>query len=239
MGTNLTKKAWKETTDKYFPFVHAKARKMARPLPLHVARNLEEELVSAGYRGLVEAINRLDPERTVTWDAFIKRTITGAMLDELRAVDPLTRGQRRQYRQLRDVERSLTAKLRRPPTATEMAAASNKSLKEFQQTAAKTHWREVSIDAPTAEAGGIFNEMNNAEFDSFDVALYSERRQLVSNALKSLPGPCQNVVQKYYYEGRSLQDIGAGMNVCDARASQLRKEGVERLQRELVQRLAA
>ncbi len=240
MGHKISPKTWQATTNKYFPWIHRKAKKMVRPLPYHVAGNLEEELVSSGYRGLVEAMHRLDPERTKTHDAFIKRTVTGAMLDELRAVDPLTRGQRREYREMRNVERSLTAKLQRPPSSDEMAEATNKSLKDVHKTAAKTHWREVSMDAPTAEASGLKNEASSStSTDSFDVTLYTERRQLVRKALEKLPTPCQNVVQKYYFEGKSLQDIGAGMNVCDARASQLRKEGVQRLQRELVQRLAA
>ena len=240
MGHNISQKTWNETTDKYFPWIHRKAKKMVRPLPSHVAGKLEEELISSGYRGLVEGMNRLDPERSQTHEAFIKRTITGAMLDELRAVDPLTRGQRREYREMRTIERALTATLKRPPTSAEMAEASNKSLNDFQQTAAKTHWREVSMDAPTAEAGGLVNEASTTDaMDSFDVTLYAERRSLVRKALEKLPAPCQTVVKKYYFEGESLQDIGAGMNVCDARASQLRKEGVQRLQRELVQRLAA
>ena len=240
MGHNISKKTWTETTNKYFPWIHAKARKMVRPMPYHVATKLEEELVSSGYRGLVEAMHRLDPERTKTHDAFIKRTVTGAMLDELRAVDPLTRGQRREYREMRNVERALTAKLQRPPTSSEMAEATKKSVKEIHKTTSTTHWREVSMDAPTAEAGGALNEVStSASTDSFDVALYSERRQLVQKAMENLPANCKNVVRKYYFEGKSLQDIGAGMNVCDARASQLRKEGVQRLQKELVQRLAA
>ena len=240
MGSKqITNQSWQQATDRFIPWINRKAKSMVRPLPYHVAQNLQEELVSAGYRGLVEGMHRVDPKREQTQDAFIRRTITGAMLDEMRALDPLSRGQRKQYREMRAAERELTGALGRPPTTAELARATNKTIDEFQTAASKSQCKTMSLDAPPAEVSHLQAEMAQGTADTYEVTLHNQRRQLVRDAIDSLPKACRTVVSKYYFEGKSLQDIGAGLSVCDARASQLRKEGVQRLQRELVQRMAA
>lgn len=240
MSTKINNKTWNEALELYLPWIQRKARHMIRALPAHVANNLHDDMVGAGNRGLVEAMSRLDPDRPETMDTFIKRTITGAMLDELRSLDPLTRGQRRQAREFRETERSLTRKLGRPPTADEMAWTNNCSVSDYQEASAKHQLHMFSLNSPTNDNDDSYPELpDNSRADAFEVTLTLERSNLVRRTIRRLPTSCQKVVRDYYYEGKSLAEIGAGLNVCDARASQLRREGVMRLRSELVGRMAA
>jgi RNA polymerase sigma factor for flagellar operon FliA len=71
------------------------ARHAACRVPAGAAR---EEAISAGLLGLVEAADRFDPSRGVPFDAFARRRVLGAVLDFLRAEDPLSRDDRKKRR---------------------------------------------------------------------------------------------------------------------------------------------
>ncbi|MCU1279227.1 MAG: polymerase, sigma 28 subunit, SigD/FliA/WhiG, partial [bacterium] len=68
------------------------AASVARRLPSHVDR---DELVSLGALGWVEARTRFDATRGVPFAGFAATRIRGAILDGLRAVDTLSRADRK------------------------------------------------------------------------------------------------------------------------------------------------
>lgn len=76
----------------YLPLVHAIARTVSRTLPPSVDL---DDLVHDGVIGLVAALRRYDPSRRVVFSTYAGHRIRGAMLDGLRARDPLPRGARR------------------------------------------------------------------------------------------------------------------------------------------------
>jgi RNA polymerase sigma factor for flagellar operon FliA len=240
-GKDLSKQAWQEATTQFGPWIHRKARKFASCLPPHIAQNLYEDLVGVGFKGFVEAMRKVDPERKESQEAYVRQVITGAMLDELRRLDPLTRDQRRQQRALRTVERGLTSKLGRLPTEDEMAQGSRKSLADYRKAAADNNPIMLSLDTPLrAEGDALVNRMADpTSADPYKNALKTERRKLMVDAIGRLPTPYRTVLKKYYFEGNTLQSIGDTMNVCTARASQIRREAVLRLRRELGERLAS
>jgi RNA polymerase sigma factor for flagellar operon FliA len=74
-----------------------------RPWVLHLARGLQrrlpagvavDELAAAGLVGLWQAILAFDPGRGIALRTFATRRISGAMLDWVRSIDPLTRNHR-------------------------------------------------------------------------------------------------------------------------------------------------
>ena len=71
----------------YMPLVHQVVARVLRRLPPNVLR---EDLVAAGAFGLVDALRR-NPERTGAFEWYARVRIRGAVIDELRAQDWLTR----------------------------------------------------------------------------------------------------------------------------------------------------
>ena len=49
-----------------------------------------DDLVSAGTVGLIQAVDRYDPERRVQLKTLAEHRIRGAILDYLRSLDPLS-----------------------------------------------------------------------------------------------------------------------------------------------------
>jgi len=58
-----------------------------------------EDLISAGTIGLIQAVDRFDPKRNVKLNTLAEHRISGAMLDYLRRIDPLSRDVRRFQKQ--------------------------------------------------------------------------------------------------------------------------------------------
>src|SRR5881397_2132657 len=101
-----------EYAAKFFPYIEKVARRLARRLPAHVEI---DDLISSGVIGLMEAAERFDPKRVDRFEAFAEFRIRGAMLDDLRARDTLSRDMRRLSNELREATRKLESQLGRTP----------------------------------------------------------------------------------------------------------------------------
>ena len=85
---------------KYAPFVKYVAGRMAVNLPNNVEY---EDLVSYGVFGLMDAIEKYDPERAVQFKTYAKTRIRGAILDELRVLDWTPRSVRQKAKNSKSV----------------------------------------------------------------------------------------------------------------------------------------
>lgn len=71
------------------------ARRMVRGMPPHVE---VDDLVSAGYVGLLKAASRFDSERNIKFSTFAARRVHGEIIDHLRNLDPLSRRARQELK---------------------------------------------------------------------------------------------------------------------------------------------
>ncbi|MBI3998143.1 MAG: sigma-70 family RNA polymerase sigma factor [Armatimonadetes bacterium] len=76
----------------YLPLVEVVARTLSRGLPSTVEL---DELINDGVIGLIDALRRYDPTRGVCFSTYASHRIRGAILDGLRARDPVPRSIRR------------------------------------------------------------------------------------------------------------------------------------------------
>src|SRR3954469_10472381 len=87
-----------------------------------------EDLVQAGTIGLIKAVDRFDPARHRDLAALARPSIEGEIKHHLRdggAGPHVARGDRELGGRLRGLRGELTARLRRPPTTAELAAAAD------------------------------------------------------------------------------------------------------------------
>src|SRR5436190_20872331 len=88
----------------YFKLVQSIACNIKRRLPAHVD---VEDLVQTGMIGLMEASSRFDASRKVEFSSYATTRITGAILDELRKVDPCSRQDRKTGRAIENAKFNL------------------------------------------------------------------------------------------------------------------------------------
>ena len=79
----------------YAPFVKYVAGRVLAGLPRHFD---EDDLVSYGIIGLIDAIERFEPDRKLRFETYAIPRIKGAIIDELRSIDWVPRSVRTKAR---------------------------------------------------------------------------------------------------------------------------------------------
>src|SRR6202795_5103642 len=116
----------------YLPLVKYNAERIWSRLPEGVDL---DDLITAGVFGLMDAIEAFDLERGVKFETYCVPRIRGAMLDELRTMDWVTRLVRSKHSKLEEVRKSLEAELGRPPRPDEMASKLGLPIEDFEKLA--------------------------------------------------------------------------------------------------------
>src|SRR5262245_42711652 len=90
-------------------------RQIVHKMSMHLPTTLEpRDLVSAGVIGLLDAIDKFQPERGVKFKTYAELRIRGAILDSLRELDWAPRSLRRKCRDLNRLHAKLSQELGRP-----------------------------------------------------------------------------------------------------------------------------
>src|SRR5213595_3902187 len=215
----------REYAAKFFPYIEKVARRLARRLPSHVEI---DDLISSGVIGLMEAAERYDPKRVDRFEAFAEYRIRGAMLDDLRARDTLSRDMRRLSNELRDATRRLEAQLGRTPDHEEIAKRLGVGVDELYARQQKLSGSSVvGID----DAGPDLLERTGDQTaeDPFEIASRREMLAHLVSGIEDLPEKMQQVLSLYYCENLNLKEIGAVLGVTESRVCQIHGEATKRL----------
>ena len=192
---------------------------LAPRLPHHVDR---DDLRSAGRVALMHASRKFDgPTEGTRAYCFVR--IRGAMLDELRRLDPLARRRRERVRAVSRAEHELTHILGRTPTSYEIAMAVELSITEVNAALA---------DLAAEEEGTPILDENHADTQAVLPSARAEQNDLIATlleALERLPTKQAHAVRRYHLDGVTLDIIGGELGVSRERARQLRAAGEAKL----------
>jgi RNA polymerase sigma factor for flagellar operon FliA len=203
--------------------VHYAVADMASRLPRHVSR---DDLLSAGMAGLAQAARSFDPTRGIRFDRYASGRIRGALLDELRNSDWASRTVRTKARRTAEATDSLTGTLGRPPTSGELADHLGCAKRDVESNAADVH-RAVVLNYESLFTESTAEEMLASSEPTPDaVMLDRERKAYLIDAVASLPERLRHVVVGYFFEERSMADLGAELGVSESRISQMRAEAL-------------
>jgi RNA polymerase sigma factor for flagellar operon FliA len=186
-----------------------------------------EDLEGAAFLGLAEAIMNHDGGEGL-FDAYAMIRARGAVHDELRSRDLLSRTERAKVRQVETAHSKLTARLGRPPTDTELVRESGCSA----ELCAIVLWQASGKGPPRREmCVATFSDPCLSHDVTSPEKLLLERRRLqgLRNAIERLPARLREVVNMHYVEGLTLREIAERWGVSAARISQLQKLAVEQL----------
>lgn len=214
----------------YRPLVRMVAHRTAERLPDHVE---PADLVQSGVFGLLEAIDRFDPDRCPRFESYAVPRIRGAVLDQLRAQDWVPRTVRLRLRETERVREELAVRLRRTPTDREVADALGVRPAELGAPAAAS---VLSVEhLRTGADGAVLDALACAEPDPAAAHQERETRRLLWCAVAQLEERDRLVLQLYYLEERTLADIGRMLGVTESRVSQLHGRLVVRLRARLAE----
>ncbi|PIE22958.1 MAG: RNA polymerase sigma factor WhiG [Planctomycetota bacterium] len=231
--TTLRSKAERDQLiEQYLPLVSHVLGRLSFALPPDVER---DDLHSAGVLGLIHAAEHYDANRGASFKTFAYTAIRGAILDELRRLDPVPRTQRERIRAIEAAERELHARLGRTPTKGELRQYLSWPEGDFDKALAALHTAQVlSLNTTTegGEGGGI--EAIQLVEDSFigRPELHVETEEEIarlSHEIGKLPKQSAQVIVLYYYEGLLLKQIGQVLGVSESRACQILSKSLAQL----------
>lgn len=181
-----------------------------------------EELFSAGALGLVAAAQRFDPSRDVNFETFAEYRVRGAVLDELRAMDPLPRRLRADTDKVKKAATKLQHELGREATTEELAVATGKSCDEVMnlQVVAKP------VEPMTELLAG---SLGSSEPSAEDGLAKKQLVRKLSAEVGKLNPRQQLVMQLHYVEGLTYKEIGGILEVSEVRICQIHKEALSNL----------
>ena len=209
----------------YLPLVRRIAMRLIRSLPSTIAL---DDIISAGWVGLSEALQRCPPEMAESdLEAYASYRVRGAILDYLRSLDPLTRKLRGASRRITQTVVELTQAKGRLPDEEEIAAGLGVKLEDYRELL-----REIG------EAGFARLDIDMVEPSSLDpspeaMVMKRDLGARVANAIAALPERLQLVVGLHYQEECTLREIGAVLGVSESRACQLHAEAIQLVRAQL------
>ncbi len=214
----------------HLPLLHYIVGRMAIEIPSHIDR---DDLLSYGMIGLVSASDSWDSSRGFKFSTYAYPKIRGAILDELRHMDFLPRGRRERVRALDQVVAKLEQERGTPPTPEEIADVLGVSVEEVGETL--VHARVAGVvsldDNMSTELGALLSDPRSENPEG--TAEWEEMKQLVVEAIGTLPEQEQTVITLYYGEELLLKEIAEVMDLTESRISQIHTGALYRLNREL------
>ena len=226
------------TLKQYTSLVRRLAHQMIAKLPANVE---VDDLIQVGMIGLHDALGRFDAAQGVQFETFATQRIRGAMLDELRNGDWMSRGDRKQQRQIEAAVHKLEQQHGRAPAESEIAREMGLSLADYQETLTRVrgtqlvHLEDMSgRDGDEAGADG-FLDRHVADSASDPLAVLNDQRmrQALVDSIKLLPEREQYVMSMYYEHDMNLKEIAAVFKVTESRVCQLHSQSIARLRAKL------
>lgn len=211
----------------YSPLVKFVAGRVGVGLP----RNVDHaDLVSYGIFGLIDAIDKFEPERGFKFETYAINRIKGAILDELRALDWVPRSVRSRAREIERSVVELEHRLQRPPSDDELAKHMGVPVEDLLDNLAEISTLGLvaldevlgpesssSLGDMVADPGGLSPE---AAFQK------EETRRILADAINRLPDRERLVLTLYYFEGLTLAEIGDVLGVTESRVCQIHAKSV-------------
>jgi RNA polymerase sigma factor FliA len=208
----------------YAPLVKFVAGRVGAGLPSTVDPG---DLVSSGVLGLIDAIERYDPQRAVKFETFATPRIRGAIYDGLRELDWVPRSVRSRAREVERAIADLESTLGRTPNDAEVAerlAITRDTLRQWLSAIASTTVgpleRALDLGAEPRALSG--------EVPIVPSAVVEERavRDLMRAEIDKLPEREKLVLSLYYDEGLTLAQISRVLGVSESRVPQIHTKSV-------------
>lgn len=192
-----------------------------------------DDLMQAGFEGLVQAMNSYDKGRNISLEQYAKTRIRGAMLDDVRRMSQTTRTTISFKREHAQAVEKLTNRFGREPTGKEIASYLGKDADAYQ----KERLIIAGASASTKDGSLIADDLENKEEVEPSPEENLQKIELIS-ALKAsiadLPERTQLVLSLYYYEELNLKEIAAVIDVTESRVSQILSETANKLRNKIV-----
>ncbi len=234
-------RAFQELLENHLPLVRSIVERMKRKLPSNVDT---EDLYSVGVTGLVAAARNYHRSQERTFAAYAAIRISGAILDELRRTDCLSRARRSKARRLSSavskLEQEQGGSISQDSLCAEMQMTEDELIDLMKDVRRVTF---ISMDSIREESDLEYQSMHEIIPDDscnppLEVLARKEVLSLLTQRMAELPDTPKKVLAMYYYENMRISEIAACFRLTESRICQIHTQTISLLRNYLVKQMA-
>ena len=220
------------------PLIRYIVNRIAVRLPSHIDL---DDLHNTGVIGLMDAIEKYDPEKNCKFKTYAEFRIKGAILDQLRSLDWVPRSVRQKSRKLERAYGEVEQRLGRAASEDEVADSLGLQLDKFHQLINQV--RGISlVNLEEIRGGGQDGDRNGSYADivedptsenPFASFKLTETKTVIADTIAVLPEKERLVISLYYYEDLNMKEIGNILGITESRVCQIHTKSVLRLRSKL------
>lgn len=196
-----------------------------------------DDMVNQGMIALIDSVERFDYNKGIRFESYAFMRVKGSIIDLVRKQDWIPRRVRMTKKEISNTVSQLSNELGREPTDEEVATKMNISVaklsKYYEEIANGVVFSFEELIQNVSQMGSIFDNSINDDIIPEKKILKQELRELLKEALESLPERDRLVVTLYYYENLTLAEISEVLNVTIQRVSQINTRAVSKIKEKL------
>jgi len=208
------------------------ANKVSYYLPTNF---IKDDLYSYGVFGLIEAIERYNPEIGIPFAGYAVKRIKGSIIDGIRKEDWVPASVRKKAKIISQTYQKIETNLLRSATDEEIAAELHISVNELAVWLKQIQYVTLlSLDEPLTETSYKIESIPDKYCpDPLNNLEVKETKNILADAVGDLPEKERMVVTLFYYEGLTNKEIAELLKLSDSRVSQLHTKAIFRLRGKL------
>jgi RNA polymerase sigma factor FliA len=221
----------------YAPMVKYLASKKIRELPTHCEL---DDLVSCGLLAVVAAVDRFDPEKGASFEQYAWMRVTGAIVDELRRLDRVSRSSRGMARSIERTQDAWLVRHGRQPSESELADALKIEVSELRDTLGELDRAHVlSLNTLSGRGNDQQTEIGETIVDPASSGdperslLSSEYSDQFRRAMATLSERERTVLALVHVKNVQGAEVGRMLGVTESRVSQILSSARKKLRAEL------
>ena len=207
----------------YAPLVKYVAGRLRTRMPDSVD---PDDLVSDGVLGLMDAIERFEPARGLSFQTFAVPRIRGAIIDGMRSMDFVPRSVRDKLRAVQRAQVLLEERLGRLPEDTEVASEVGIPVQQLRDLSRQANSNHASLDD-----FDLADELSSAADHKVE---QGDVNASLMRVVDQLAERDQVIIALYYFEGLTLAEIGQVLGVTESRVSQVHRRATTTLREKLL-----
>lgn len=202
-----------------------------------------DDLRGIGLLALIDSAKSIDPKRIFSFKKYASIRIKGALLDELRRCDKLSRSKRSKVKeiskQIRDLEQRFKSELKDSKICTLLGIKES----EYWEYKKSLNWNssiplDLEISSENSESLSLHDIISDPnDRDTRDSIEYKEVVEVLKNILSSIPKVDQQVLVMYYNKGLKIGEISKLLHLSESRVSQIHRSALKKLKKILLENI--
>lgn len=211
-----------ELAVQYLPAVRAMAYRIKERVPSSIDVN---DLISIGTEELIKLARKYDSTINDSFWGYAKTRVNGALLDYLRSLDIISRSNRKL---IKSIDLEITRyynEYQEEPSDEHLAKILNENIEKIREARIAS---DIYLLVPIDEQYNVVENNNIIE--------KLEQEELINKIktiLSELTQREQLVIQMYFFEEMSLNEIKEVLDITESRISQITKEVIKKIRRSI------